>query len=96
MVLILVLVEDGLRGNLMTRRTSPTLVLILVLVEDGFRAAILRGAKIELVLILVLVEDGLRATNCWRSSQKRAEVLILVLVEDGLRELRSLGLFRTI
>ncbi len=61
-VLILVLVEDGLRVE--RRRLLALLygVLILVLVEDGLRA--MGRLLVEyhgIVLILVLVEDGLRA-----------------------------------
>ena len=63
-VLILVLVEDGLRvSNEPFEITDDMRVLILVLVEDGLRVGCQRPsvAGIQNVLILVLVEDGLRA-----------------------------------
>ena len=61
-VLILVLVEDGLREGQTDLFGSKASVLILVLVEDGLRAD---GVRMKTnkncnVLILVLVEDGLR------------------------------------
>ena len=37
-VLILVLVEDGLRAQISSIEPTPRVVLILVLVEDGLRA----------------------------------------------------------
>ena len=37
--LILVLVEDGLRDNVLNYSVKPVKVLILVLVEDGLRVA---------------------------------------------------------
>ena len=62
MVLILVLVEDGLGGDLAAAIRSVTeAVLILVLVEDGL-GGLTRAAPSPHsypVLILVLVEDGL-------------------------------------
>ncbi len=63
-VLILVLVEDGLREKaLLTLQVFYT-VLILVLVEDGLRdnTKICNQKFRGVVLILVLVEDGLRGT----------------------------------
>ena len=39
LVLILVLVEDGLRATTVFPKRIPEVVLILVLVEDGLRAA---------------------------------------------------------
>ena len=61
-VLILVLVEDGLRVlNPVDLFLDAILVLILVLVEDGLRGMdLLWKVSLSLVLILVLVEDGLR------------------------------------
>ena len=63
-VLILVLVEDGLRVNKRPNKieTRSRGVLILVLVEDGLRVLeeVVERAKVTRVLILVLVEDGLR------------------------------------
>ena len=60
--LILVLVEDGLRDNVLNYSIKPVKVLILVVVEDGLREAtndeIL--SNVNYVLILVVVEDGLR------------------------------------
>ena len=38
--LILVLVEDGLRDNVLNYSIKPVKVLILVLVEDGLRAMV--------------------------------------------------------
>ena len=68
-VLILVLVEDGLRGaKALFLSYSLKNVLILVLVEDGLRG--LKNSKTKLgtvVLILVLVEDGLREASRCRS-----------------------------
>ena len=61
-VLILVLVEDGLRVVFPSMEDALVKwVLILVLVEDGLRVchSVSQGG-ICLVLILVLVEDGLR------------------------------------
>ncbi len=87
LVLILVLVEDGLRDNTPFGYTIDLRVLILVLVEDGLRGLIrLVFEKEKLVLILVLVEDGLREGDCWIYKNAHVSVLILVLVEDGLRE----------
>ena len=70
-VLILVLMEDGLRGvnkdlSLLIKLLQ---VLILVLMEDGLREKnkIMIGYK-AFVLILVLMEDGLREGPC---SKKR-------------------------
>ena len=66
-VLILVVMEDGLRG---LRGDNPLgncfRVLILVVMEDGLRVYYLSDTKkIELwnVLILVVMEDGLRAAG---------------------------------
>ncbi len=63
LVLILVLMEDGLRE----RRASSFLmkecfVLILVLMEDGLREFQSNWVwnQLQFVLILVLMEDGLR------------------------------------
>ena len=60
-VLILVLVEDGLRVIILNYARTSKSVLILVLVEDGLRGLwqSLENSSIP-VLILVLVEDGLR------------------------------------
>ena len=44
-VLILVLVEDGLRGKTNNIFTSTFAVLILVLVEDGLRAKIVNRRR---------------------------------------------------
>ena len=61
-VLILVLVEDGLRAvEIITLERDGDDVLILVLVEDGLRVLLLWQQELyRNVLILVLVEDGLR------------------------------------
>ena len=88
-VLILVLVEDGLRVVWQTQsQTSLWNVLILVLVEDGLRVPDKHQFYFEIfekVLILVLVEDGLRVFLNYESDCCYRRVLILVLVEDGLR-----------
>ena len=63
-VLILVVVEDGLRVQLTNgEKTITRCVLILVVVEDGLRVLNSRGKgdSQSIVLILVVVEDGLRA-----------------------------------
>ena len=87
-VLILVLMEYGLRGGVKEYIGGLTIVLILVLMEYGLREG--RGWQPcpsgRRVLILVLMEYGLRVswefvTNTF-SLQK---VLILVLMEYGLR-----------
>ena len=65
-VLILVLVEDGLRDQQLNNlKNNRDIVLILVLVEDGLRALehFFYDAMGDTVLILVLVEDGLRGQN---------------------------------
>ena len=61
-VLILVLVEDGLREQSLFYLNNVLKVLILVLVEDGLRekVVIVQEVSQDGVLILVLVEDGLR------------------------------------
>ena len=67
-VLILVLVEDGLRVPLFPPISLFLPVLILVLVEDGLRdTTSIRMALRSIVLILVLVEDGLREFPCVHS-----------------------------
>ena len=85
-VLILVLMEDGLRVSAMVDISlRGTSVLILVLMEDGLRDRNVSSSNIQvLVLILVLMEDGLRGQRkiLFRT---RKGVLILVLMEDGLR-----------
>ena len=59
--LILVLVEDGLRDNVLNYSIKPVKVLILVVVEDGLRDLLDTQNDIRItVLILVVVEDGLR------------------------------------
>mgnify|MGYP003479205018 CR=1 FL=1 len=62
MVLILVLMEDGLRVCEESLLILTENVLILVLMEDGLRDPIPAVALQEIVnvLILVLMEDGLR------------------------------------
>ena len=63
-VLILVVVEDGLRGIIRTVYPIVIGVLILVVVEDGLRVkGILLYFTLIYVLILVVVEDGLRVTQ---------------------------------
>ena len=61
-VLILVVVEDGLReGTVVGCVKIKRSVLILVVVEDGLRGLILLPeGRVIFVLILVVVEDGLR------------------------------------
>ena len=87
-VLILVLVEDGLRdGTQKYFGVSDDQVLILVLVEDGLRGDTQRS--------MTTCMQCLNPCSCGGWSQrttgltfatKSLRVLILVLVEDGLRE----------
>ena len=61
LVLILVVVEDGLRAYYLYAQNRLVAVLILVVVEDGLRDATPWKYCIPYnVLILVVVEDGLR------------------------------------
>ena len=62
-VLILVVVEDGLRAvTADDKELFNDVVLILVVVEDGLRGCVdLNQKKRRNVLILVVMEDGLRA-----------------------------------
>ena len=87
MVLILVLVEDGLREYFRVSDDQKNFVLILVLVEDGLRAWVKS----------LMYQGGNRLNPCscggWSQSREihryqedGQQVLILVLVEDGLRE----------
>ena len=85
-VLILVLVEDGLREDFAEENDPDYNVLILVLVEDGLREAI--------EVIIYGRNDCLNPCSCGGWSQRKSwllfrkpqmNVLILVLVEDGLR-----------
>ena len=96
-VLILVLVEDGLRDLSQLYLPHYFIVLILVLVEDGLRDQFKNDREPSMlkVLILVLVEDGLREIFViWIIPNLL--VLILVLVEDGLRDVPSLKLVKNI
>ena len=70
-VLILVVVEDGLRvWQLQLSLERKLRVLILVVVEDGLRARYTKTPNAEKeVLILVVVEDGLREI-CNRFSRR--------------------------
>ena len=88
LVLILVLVEDGLRARKGKADKYPQRqVLILVLVEDGLRV----DPKSFRIYQLT---NGLNPCSCGGWSQRSigevksplSVVLILVLVEDGLRE----------
>ena len=89
-VLILVLVEDGLRapckrGN----KSSGYTVLILVLVEDGLRECISSHRRANACLNPCSCGGwSQRPLLCYSIPQGRI-VLILVLVEDGLRELQK-------
>ena len=59
-VLILVVVEDGLRVQMLSN-DDKRIVLILVVVEDGLRDLWQTTQTLSTtVLILVVVEDGLR------------------------------------
>ena len=70
-VLILVLVEDGLRVFRGVHKRPQPAVLILVLVEDGLRALVFAiTLNVFNVLILVLVEDGLRGLKCLRMKNR--------------------------
>ncbi len=62
-VLILVLMEDGLRARKQIQQDRcMCIVLILVLMEDGLRDTVysMTPYRYRVVLILVLMEDGLR------------------------------------
>ena len=61
-VLILVVVEDGLRDRFKYSKCKDDLVFILVVVEDGLREYdhLYAVVMLDTVLILVVVEDGLR------------------------------------
>ena len=88
-VLILVLVEDGLRGSCRTFCYTSWSKGLNPCSCGGwsqrFRIDMKNNVKI-VVLILVLVEDGLRGVERRTLNIPRRCVLILVLVEDGLRE----------
>ena len=61
LVLILVLMEDALRGDLLLEDVTYHYVLILVLMEDALRGCLsLYSRATFCVLILVLMEDALR------------------------------------
>ncbi len=65
-VLILVLMEDGLRAaTIKPIAYEDLIVLILVLMEDGLRVGDgkMMSTSFYAVLILVLMEDGLRAVS---------------------------------
>ena len=85
-VLILVLVEDGLRAKhaeycrVAWQRLNPCSCGGW---SQRINVVLLLGACAR-VLILVLVEDGLRGFD-YGDKQDNKDVLILVLVEDGLR-----------
>ncbi len=84
-VLILVLMEDGLRLKKHLTMGKVKTVLILVLMEDGLRHSSFPAKRqTRSVLILVLMEDGLRPRLIHCQSDY-SWVLILVLMEDGLR-----------
>ena len=86
-VLILVLVEDGLRDMVLV--ATNMLLPGLNPCSCGRWSQSLKIYKYEtsfcFVLILVLVEDGLRVSQGKAPAQCGELVLILVLVEDGLR-----------
>ena len=88
-VLILVLMEYGLRGHEDDHeRRDAQLVLILVLMEYGLREErqLVRYPQGHpQVLILVLMEYGLRDGNTYAPVEGEIWVLILVLMEYGLR-----------
>ena len=86
LVLILVVMEDGLRREILHRKkTCGKAVLILVVMEDGLRPKEETTERIS-VLILVVMEDGLRLPRFERRVQRvYVRVLILVVMEDGLR-----------
>ena len=87
LVLILVVMEDGLRAISISRLGRYPTVLILVVMEDGLRdgRTQLQGRGKVLVLILVVMEDGLRGRTDLGSFSHVSGVLILVVMEDGLR-----------
>ena len=84
-VLILVLVEDGLRERLsLTRGEIAECLNPCSCGRWSQSTTSVAFSKAEIVLILVLVEDGLRGKSNV-SIGNSCIVLILVLVEDGLR-----------
>ena len=93
LVLILVLMEDGLRDIIhLYMKTFLGKVLILVLMEDGLRVFLS-------LLLLQIFLFCLNPCSYGRWSQRRDArvnthinlVLILVLMEDGLRVLLNYG-----
>ena len=86
LVLILVLMEDTLRGQCSTRTRRATSVLILVLMEDTLRVNS-EHTRLSLCLCLNPCFNGRYSQ---RSIHKHLiiikKVLILVLMEDTLRD----------
>ena len=73
-VLILVLMEDALRGKLFFQCGSIRGVLILVLMEDALRGKLFfQCGSIRGVLILVLMEDALRVSREVKISEVSGE-----------------------
>ena len=66
--LILVLVEDGLRDNVLNYSVKPVKVLILVVVEDGLRG--------EQKSIYKPAFKSLNPCCCGGWSQRRAEIYL--------------------
>ena len=85
-VLILILLEYGLRQTNVVALTSFPGVLILILLEYGLRHPRDTAKQVEslLVLILILLEYGLRPDGK-KQEVYFCEVLILILLEYGLR-----------
>ena len=87
-VLILVVMEDGLRDREhKLYEDIIKFVLILVVMEDGLRGGHCKDIQAGEpdVLILVVMEDGLREMVKKLLADLHDGVLILVVMEDGLR-----------
>ena len=85
-VLILILLEYGLRQIALRTRAKHGFVLILILLEYGLRLFnSLGNSNNSFVLILILLEYGLRRDLRGLSSSSSRSVLILILLEYGLR-----------
>ena len=86
-VIILVLLEYGLRLAKACLKGFIRGVLILILLEYGLRRTVLRTTPTFVaVLILILLEYGLRRQNEDTSKFAAYFVLILILLEYGLRQ----------
>ena len=85
MVLILVVMEYGLRQLISRAKVIRCSVLILVVMEYGLRRIREFDGKFDYdVLILVVMEYGLRQNKILQ--MRMEQVLILVVMEYGLRQ----------